>query len=125
MSQICSPGAAEQVVLNYQEAELLKIACNAYHALKIDFANEIGTVARYVDADPARVMNAFVKDTKLNLSAAYFRPGFAFGGSCLPKDVRSLGYVAESHGLDLPIVSAILPSNDAHIERLRKLFGSF
>ena len=70
------------------------------------------------------VMNAFAKDTKLNLSAAYFRPGFAFGGSCLPKDVRSLTYVAESHGLDLPIVSAILPSNDAHLERLASYLGA-
>ena len=124
VSQICPPGNAERVVLNYQEAELLKIACNAYHALKIDFANEIGTVARYVDADPARVMNAFVRDTKLNLSAAYFRPGFAFGGSCLPKDVRSLNYVAAAHGLTLPIASAILPSNDAHLERFASYLGA-
>ena len=109
---------APLLVLNYQEAELLKMACNAFHAVKIDFANEIGTLAQRLDADPARVMNAFVLDTKLNASAAYLRPGFAFGGSCLPKDVRSLNYIAKQLGLELPIHNMILPSNDAHIERI-------
>ena len=108
----------EQVILNYQEAELLKIACNAFHALKVDFANEIGTVAQHVDANPKRVMSAFVKDRNLNVSPAYLRPGFAFGGSCLPKDVRSLNHIAVSHGLELPVASAILPSNDAHLQRV-------
>ena len=107
-----------QIVLNFQEAELLKLACNAYHALKIDFANEIGTLAQSVGADPFRVMDAFVRDEKLNISAAYLRPGFAFGGSCLPKDVRSLNHIARSHQLELPISAAILPSNDAHLMRL-------
>ena len=106
------------VVVNYQEAELLKLACNAYHALKIDFANEIGALAQKLDADPARVMNAFAMDTKLNVSAAYLRPGFAFGGSCLPKDVRSLNYLAAKHGVELPVHRAIVPSNDAHLERI-------
>ena len=124
VNHICPHGSSEKIVLNYQEAELLKIACNAYHALKIDFANEIGTVARHVDADPSRLMNAFVRDTKLNLSAAYLRPGFAFGGSCLPKDVRALNYVAASHGLELPVISAILPSNDAHLQRLASHLGT-
>ena len=115
----------EQVVLNYQEAELLKIACNAYHALKIDFANEIGTVARYVNADPARVMRAFAKDTKLNISAAYLRPGFPFGGSCLPKDVRSLKHVAAQQELQLPVTEAILASNDAHLDRIVKYLSVY
>ena len=106
------------VVVNYQEAELLKLACNAFHALKIDFANEIGALAQKLDADPARVMSAFAMDTKLNVSAAYLRPGFAFGGSCLPKDVRSLNYLAAKHGVELPVHRAIVPSNDAHLERI-------
>lgn len=108
----------DQVVLNFQEAELLKIACNAFHALKIDFANEIGTLARCFDADPARVMSAFAKDTKLNISTAYLRPGFPFGGSCLPKDVRSLNHLAGQHHLQLPVTQAILASNDAHLDRI-------
>ena len=109
---------APLLTLNYQEAELLKLACNAYHALKIDFANEIGTLAKRLDADPTRVMRAFVVDTKLNVSPAYLRPGFAFGGSCLPKDVRSINYIGAQHGIELPVHSAILRSNDAHLERI-------
>ena len=110
--------AAPLVVLNYQEAELLKLACNAYHALKIDFANEIGTLAQALGADPSRVMDAFLLDTKLNVSSAYLRPGFPFGGSCLPKDVRSLTYIARQHHLDLPVHESIIRSNDAHLERI-------
>ena len=117
-SALGADSGVSQVVLNYQEAELLKIACNAFHALKIDFANEIGTLAGHVDADPRRVMNAFKMDTKLNISAAYLRPGFAFGGSCLPKDVRSLIHVAGKQGLRLPVAQSILPSNDAHLDRI-------
>ena len=109
---------APLVTVTYQEAELLKLACNAYHALKIDFANEIGALALKLEADPARVMSAFALDTKLNISSAYLRPGFAFGGSCLPKDVRSLNYLAAQHGLQLPVHDAIVPSNDAHLERI-------
>ena len=120
LSAILRSEDSAPVVLNYQEAELLKIACNAFHALKIDFANEIGTVARHVDADPARVMEAFTTDKQLNISAAYLRPGFAFGGSCLPKEVRSLNQVAENLGLQLPVMQSILPSNDAHLERITR-----
>ena len=109
---------APLVVLNYQEAELMKLACNAFHALKIDFANEIGTLAQQLGADPSKVMDAFAMDTKLNVSSAYLRPGFAFGGSCLPKDVRSLNHIARQHGIELPVHGAILRSNDAHLERI-------
>ena len=109
---------APLVVLNFQEAELLKFACNAFHALKIDFANEIGSLARRLGADPTRVMSAFVLDNKLNVSPAYLRPGFAFGGSCLPKDVLSLNHIAKELGLALPIHRMILPSNDAHLQRI-------
>ena len=107
----------DRVVLSYQEAELLKLACNSFHALKIDFANEIGTIADAVDADPARVMSALSLDTKLNVSSAYLRPGFAFGGSCLPKDVRALSSVAREHQLSLPLIESIISSNDSHLRR--------
>lgn len=103
--------------LNFKEAELVKVICNAFHALKIDFANEVGSVAARVGADPVRLMEAFCLDTKLNASAKYLRPGFAFGGSCLPKDVRGLLHVAHGHGLSLPLVESILPSNRSHLQR--------
>ena len=103
--------------LNLKEAELVKVISNAYHAMKINFANEVGIVAAKVGADPIRLMDAFCQDTKLNISAKYLRPGFAFGGSCLPKDVRGLIHVAHAFGLNLPLMQSILPSNDAHLQR--------
>ena len=103
--------------LNFKEAELVKVISNAYHAVKINFANEVGIVAAKVGADPLRLMDAFCQDTKLNISAKYLRPGFAFGGSCLPKDVRGLIHVAHASGLNLPLMQSILPSNDAHLKR--------
>ena len=124
IDRICRASEGPLLFLNYQEAELLKLACNAYHALKISFANEIGSLAQRVDADPRRVMDAFATDTKLNISSAYLRPGFAFGGSCLPKDVRSLNHLAGQRGLDLPVHAAILPSNDAHLGRAASALAS-
>ena len=106
------------LVLNYQEAELLKLACNGFHALKVAFANEIGALSGRFQADPQRVMSAFVLDTKLNISDAYLTPGFAFGGSCLLKDVRALTGSAVEKGLELPVCESILPSNDSHLDRL-------
>jgi GDP-mannose 6-dehydrogenase len=104
--------------MSFREAELLKLVCNVFHALKISFANEIGAVAGQLGADAERLMKTFVLDTKLNISAAYLRPGFAFGGSCLPKDLRSLMHVGKDLGLALPVTEAILPSNDAHLNRI-------
>lgn len=124
IDRICRAGEGPLLFLNYQEAELLKLACNAYHALKISFANEIGSLAQRVDADPRRVMEAFATDTKLNISSAYLRPGFAFGGSCLPKDVRSLNHLARQQRIDLPVHAAILPSNDAHLGRAAAALAS-
>jgi GDP-mannose 6-dehydrogenase len=98
-------------------AEMVKYACNAFHALKIDFANEIGSLSREFGVDPHEVMNVMCADTKLNVSPAYLKPGFAFGGSCLPKDVRALAYYARQMDLTLPLLQAILPSNQAHIDR--------
>jgi GDP-mannose 6-dehydrogenase len=105
------------IELALEEAEILKYACNAFHALKVSFANEIGAVCKELAIDSQRVMDVLVKDTQLNASAKYLSPGFAFGGSCLPKDVSALTYMAKSLDAATPLLSSIMPSNDAHILR--------
>ena len=102
-------------------AEMVKYADNAWHALKVSFANEIGSLAKAQGLDGQRVMDIFCADTKLNLSPVYLRPGFAFGGSCLPKDVRALRYQGRSLDLDLPVLNAILPSNTQQLDRAFQL----
>ena len=102
-------------------AEMIKYADNAWHALKVTFANEIGSLAKAQGLDGQRVMEILCADTKLNLSPVYLRPGFAFGGSCLPKDVRALRYQGRSLDIDLPVLNAILPSNQQQLDRAFQL----
>lgn len=106
----------ELIVTSIGVAELMKFACNAFHALKVTFANEMGRVAQAVGVDGREVMDLICRDRRLNISPAYLKPGFAFGGSCLPKDLRALNYLAKTRDLTLPMLGSVLGSNRAHVD---------
>jgi len=106
----------EFVVTSVRTAEMLKYACNSFHAVKVAFANEIARMSQAVGVDPFEVMRLLCEDKQLNISPAYLRPGFAFGGSCLPKDLKALLYMAKTADVNLPMLGAVLPSNRVHTD---------
>jgi GDP-mannose 6-dehydrogenase len=111
----------EAAVTDWTSAEMLKYSCNVFHAVKITFANEIGRLGKQLGADSNLVMSLLCRDTKLNLSPYYMRPGNPFGGSCLPKDVRAINYRARQEGLRLPLIDNLITSNEKHLQNLLQI----
>jgi GDP-mannose 6-dehydrogenase len=108
----------EPTIVDTRTAEALKYTCNAFHAIKVSFANEVSRLFRLMGVDSRAVMSLFCEDTVLNISPSYLRPGFAFGGSCLPKDLRSLLQLARARGADLPLLSGTLATNEISINEV-------
>jgi GDP-mannose 6-dehydrogenase len=106
----------EFITTSIRSAEMVKYSCNNFHAVKITFANEMARLCCALGVDPFEVMRLVCQDTHLNISPAYLKPGFAFGGSCLPKDIRATTYLARTHDVDVPMLNAVLPSNRAHFD---------
>lgn len=114
----------EFVVTTYEAAEMLKLTCNVFHALKISFANEVGRLGRSLGVDSREVMELVCKDKSLNISTVYMRPGFAFGGSCLPKDLRAMLYLAKTNDVDLPVMQGVQQTNSVHIQHVADMVMS-
>src|SRR5262249_28093960 len=117
VADLYAPLDAEPCLVALRTAEMIKYACNAFHAVKISFANEIGTVCASQGVDSQEVMQTLCRDVRLNISPAYLKPGLPFGGSSLPKDLRALAYRASRSDLRLPLLEATLPSNQEHLQR--------
>lgn len=117
MSRIYEPVDANPIITSIETAEMVKYVDNVWHATKVCFANEIGRLCKPMGVDSHDVMDVFVQDTKLNLSPYYLKPGFAYGGSCLPKEVRAVAHLAENAGVDLPLISNLANSNQEHINQ--------
>jgi GDP-mannose 6-dehydrogenase len=117
VAAIYEPLGIPASLVSLRTAEMIKYACNCFHAVKISFANEIGAICAPLGIDAGEVMATFCQDTRLNISTAYLKPGFAFGGSCLPKDLRALAYRASRLDLKLPLLESTLPSNSEHLRR--------
>ncbi len=121
MRTLYSPLKSEIVEVLPRVAEMIKFVNNSFHALKVAFGNEVGAVCKQLGIDSHEVMRLFCKDSQLNISPMYFMPGFAYGGSCLPKDLKGLNYLASSHDVQVPLLSSINTSNQKHIERVLKM----
>jgi GDP-mannose 6-dehydrogenase len=117
LADIYSPVDETPIVTSVEVAELVKYVDNVWHATKVCFANEVGRLCKPMDIDSHAVMDIFVQDTKLNLSPYYLKPGFAFGGSCLPKEVRAVSHLAATLGVDVPMIDALIPSNQEQIDQ--------
>ena len=117
VADLYAPLGVRACLVSLGTAEMIKYACNAFHAVKISFANEVGALSGRLGIDAQEVMSTLCQDVKLNVSPAYLKPGFAFGGSCLPKDLRALIYRVHSLDLKLPLLESALPSNEQHLKR--------
>jgi GDP-mannose 6-dehydrogenase len=117
VADLYAPLGVPPQLVSLRAAEMIKYASNAFHAVKISFANEIGSLSDRLGIDGHEVMDTLCSDVRLNISPAYLKPGFAFGGSCLPKDLRALIYRAQRLDLDLPLMESMLPSNRQHLNR--------
>jgi GDP-mannose 6-dehydrogenase len=117
VSDLYAPLGVRACTVSLRTAEMIKYACNAFHAVKISFANEVGALSERLGIDAQEVMGTLCEDMKLNISPAYLKPGFAFGGSCLPKDLRALMHRVHALDLKLPLLESALPSNEQHLKR--------